>query len=596
MHEVMKTFLKYTLASIVGVLISSILLFFIFLAVIGTIISSGEKEVSINPNSILQIKLDKPIRERTSDNPFENFDLINFKPTMTLGLRDIIHNIHKAKTDPNIEGIYLDLSLLQTGWGTIEEIRNALLDFKSSKKFIISYADYYTNGSYYLASVSDSIFITPQGVIAFIGLRSEVMFFKGTLEKLDLKPEIIRHGKFKSAVEPYMNEKMSDENREQYNLLLSSMWNHILEGISVQRKIDTKELNRMADELVIKNARSAVEHKLIDGVRYKDEILARLTKLSGVKSEKQLEIVNIAKYNKSKDNISSKLKRELSKNKIALIYASGEITMGEGAQETIGSETLSQTIREVRQDSTVKAIVLRINSPGGNALASEIIWRELDLAAKVKPLIVSMGSVAASGGYYIAAPADTILADATTITGSIGVFGVMLNAQDFFKNKLGITTDVVQTNKHANLASIFRPLTPEEKEYIQAEVENTYSTFITHVSAGRKISVEKVDSIGQGRVWSAQDAVKLGLVNMIGGLDKAIEIAAEKAHLKTYGIIELPKAETPLNTLLGEFSAKVRSNIIKSELGNEEAIYSAIKKISNVQGVQTLMPYDIKIY
>jgi protease-4 len=587
----MKSFLKYTFATIVGVLISSLILFFIFIAVISAIIASGEKDVSMKPNSILQIQLDKPIPDRSSTNPFANFDFKNFRPTTTLGLKDIINNIHHAKTDPNIKGIYLDLGLIFTGWGTIEEIRNALLDFKSSKKFIISYADYYTQGSYYLASVSDSIFLNPQGGMIFLGLRAELMFYKGTFEKLNIEPEIIRHGKFKSAVEPYTNDRMSDENRQQLNGLLSAIWGHVLDGISKQRKIEVKELNRLADEMAISNARSAIENKLIDGVRYKDEILARLTKLSGVVSEKKLELVSLNKYNKA-----FKPKKAVSKDKIALVYASGEINMGEGDEETIGAEGLSKAIREARKDSSIKAIVLRINSPGGSALASDIIWRELDLAAKTKPLIVSMGSVAASGGYYIAAPAHIILADPTTITGSIGVFGMLFNAQNFFKNKLGITTDVAQTNKHGDLGSIFRPLTAEERAFIQSEVENTYNVFLTRVSKGRGISKEKVDSIGQGRVWSAQDALKLGLVNMIGGVDKAIEIASKKAHLKDYSIVELPKLEAPLSSFLSGFSTKIRSNIIKSELGNEQAIYLAIKKMLNTQGMQTRMPYEIDIY
>jgi protease IV len=587
----MKSFLKYTFATIVGVLISSVILFIVFLAIIGGIISSNDKEVTIKSNSILHIKLDKPIPERTSENPFAGLSFSNLKPSTNLGLNDIINNIHKAKTDPNIKGIYLDLSMMLTGWGTIEEIRNALLDFKESKKFIVSYADYYTKGAYYLATTADSIFLNPQGEIAFLGMRFETMFFKGTFEKLGVEPEVIRHGKFKSAVEPYIDDHMSAENRQQLNSLLTAVWNHVLEGVSKQRKIEVRVLNKMADDLVIRNAMSAVENKLIDGLRYKDQILDRLTKLSGVASSKKLELVSLGQYNKT-----AKPKNTDDKNKIALIYACGEINMGQGDEDNIGSESFSKTVREAREDTTIKAIVLRINSPGGSSIASDIIWRELYLASKVKPLIVSMGSVAASGGYYIATPADTILADPTTITGSIGVFGIFFNAKNFFKNKIGITTETVETNKHANFGSIFRPLTAEEKDLVQGEIENIYDVFISRVSDGRKMSKTKVDSIGQGRVWSAQDALKLGLVNMIGGMDKAIEIAAKKAHLKTYQILELPKSETPLEALMGEFSSKMRSSIIKSELGDKEDIYLNIKKMLNTNGVQTRMPFEINIY
>lgn len=587
----MKSFLKYTLASIVGVLLASLILFFISLAVIGAIVSSTDKEVTVKSNSILQLQFDKAIPDRSPENPFENFDFANFKPNITIGLTDIVRDIKHAKEDDNIRGIYLDLSIIPAGYGAIEEIRNALIDFKKSKKFIISYADYYSHGSYYLASVADSIFLNPQGELAFLGLRSEQLFFKGALEKLGLEPQIIRHGKFKSAVEPLTNDRMSDANREQLTTLLSALWSHMLDGISEKRKIDKAELNRLADGLVIRNAQQALEHKLIDGVRFKDEILTRLTKLSGVSSEKKLEFVTLSKYNKV-----PKSKKGFSKNKIALVYASGEINMGLGDNETIGSEGLSKAIREARQDSSVKAIVLRIDSPGGSALASDIIWRELSLAAKVKPLIVSMGSVAASGGYYIAAPADTILADPTTITGSIGVFGVLLNTKNFLNKKLGITTDVAKTNIHSDLGSIYRPLLPEEREVIQSEVENIYDVFLSRVAEGRRLTKASVDSIGQGRVWSAADAKRIGLVDLIGGLDKAIEIAAAKAHLKEYRIVELPKVEDPLTLLLNDFSAKVKASVISSELGNEQTIYYNLKNAISRQGILTRMPYEISIY
>ncbi|HEY4786323.1 MAG TPA: signal peptide peptidase SppA [Bacteroidales bacterium] len=587
----MKSFFKYLLATIVGILISSIILFFIFLGVVSAIISSTEKEVTINSNSVLKIELNKPIPDRSSENPFEHFDYKNLKPNITLGLNDILKNIAEAKTDPKIKGIYLDLSMVPTGFGTIEEIRDALIDFKQSKKFIVSYADYYTQGAYYIATAADSIFLNPVGEVAFLGLRAEIMFYKGTFEKLEIEPEVIRHGKFKSAVEPFINDKMSPENREQLNTLLNGLWGHLIDGVSKQRHISKDELNRMADQLSIRSAKSALENKLIDGLRYKDEIRACLAKLSGAASEKKLEMVTLSQYNKA-----PKTKKDFPKDKIAVIYASGEINMGEGDNESIGSESLSKTIRDARSDSSIKAIVLRINSPGGSALASEIIWRELSLSEKVKPLIVSMGSVAASGGYYIASPADTIVADPTTITGSIGVFGMLLNVKNFMNKKLGVTTDVAQTNKHSDLGSIFRPLTAEEKEIIQSEVENIYDVFTTRVSDGRKLRKTEVDSIGQGRVWGAMDAKKIGLVDVIGGIDKAIEIAAKKAKLKNYRVTELPKQEDPLTEFLKDFSTKVRSNVIKSELGNEYDIYNNLKQALDRQGVVARIPYELNIY
>lgn len=587
----MKSFFKYFFATIIGALVTAILLFFIVLGVIGAIVSSAEKEVAINPNSILKIELNKPIPDRSSHNPFENFDFKNLKPNVTVGLNDILQSISYAKTDPNIKGIYLDLSMVPTGFGTIEEIRNALLDFKTSKKFIISYADYYSQGAYYIATTADSIFLNPVGEVAFLGLRAELMFYKGTLEKLDIEPEIIRHGKFKSAVEPFTNDKMSPENREQLNALLNNLWGHVTDGISKQRKISKAELNRLADQLVIRSAKAALDNKLIDGLRYKDEILTRLAKLSGVSSEKKLEFTSLNQYTKA-----PKANKDFPKDKIAVIYASGEINMGDGDEESIGSEGLSKAIREARQDSSIKAIVLRINSPGGSSLASEIIWRELSLASKQKPLVVSMGSVAASGGYYIATPASAIVADPTTITGSIGVFAMLFNAKNFMNKKLGITTDVAQTNKHSDLGSVFRPLTAEEREIIQAEVENIYDVFTTRVADGRKMRKTAVDSIGQGRVWSALDAIKIGLVDTIGGIDVATKIAARKAKLKNYRQVELPKKEDPIKALLSGFSEKIKSDIIKSELGSEHAVYSNIKEILNRKGINTIMPFDLRIY
>lgn len=584
------------LATIVGIIISSFLLFLILIAIISIIFSSTEREVTIKPNSILLIDFSKPIPDRSSVSPWENFDFANFKINTILGVNDIVKNIKRAKNDPNIKGIYLNPGIIQTGVGSLEEIRNALLDFKASKKFIISYSNFYTHGSYYLSSVSDSIFLNPQGELSFIGLHSEVIFLKGLFEKLDIEPQIIRHGKFKSFVEPFTNDKMSPADRLQTTELIVSIWNHMLEGISKQRKITLSELNRLADGLVIRNATAAYKNKLIDGLRFKDEILACLTKLSGVASEKKLEIVNIVKYNKA-----PKINREFSNNKIALLYATGDIMMGEGDESTIGSESFSEAVRQARTDSSIKAIVLRVNSPGGYVEASEIIWRELYLAKKTKPLIVSMGSVAASGGYWISTPGDTIVADPTTITGSIGVFGIVFNAKNFFNKKLGITNDIAQTNKHSDLGSVsrgwsFRALSSEEREILQSEIENVYDIFLTKVSVGRKMSKTAVDSIGQGRVWSALDAKKIGLVDIIGGLDTAVAIAAKKSHLKEYRIVELPKMEDKFTVFLNGLSSQIRQNFMKSTLGKEEAIYKDVDKILQMQGIQTAMPFQINIY
>jgi len=592
----MKSFFKYLLVTVLGVLIASLIIFLIFIGIIGAIISSSEREVSVKPNSILSIDLSKPIPDRSSESALENFDFINFKLNNLVGLNDILKCIKQAKTDPDIKGIYINPGYIQAGFGTLEEIRNALLDFKTSKKFIISFANIYTNSSYYLASVADSVFLYPQGEISFIGLHSEIIFYKGLFEKLGIEPEVIRHGKYKSYAEQYTTDRMSDANRFQIKELISSLWNKILEGISNERHISVKDLNNLADGLGVRNAKAALDNKLVDGLRYKDQINNCLTKLSGVSSEKKLEFVTLSKYNKV-----PKSKNKLPVNKIALVYASGDISMGNGDESHIGSENFSHAISEARKDTSVKAIVLRINSPGGIALASDIIWRELYLAKKAKPLIVSMGSVAASGGYYIAAPADIIVADATTIRGSIGVFAIVFNAKTFFNNKLGITNDIVESNKHSDLGSLergfnFRPLTGEEKGMIQGEIENTYNVFLARVSDGRKMSIAAVDSIGQGHVWSALDAKKIGLVDVIGGLDTAFAIAAQKAHLKNYSIEELPKAEDKITEFLNGFSSKLRQNIIKLALGNNQELYPDVDKIIKQQGIQSRVPFDINVY
>jgi protease-4 len=586
----MKSFFKYVLATITGIIISTLLIILLFVIIISAVVSSTEKEVTIKSGSILHLTLNKPIPERTPDNPFEDFDFQNMKPSGIIGLKDIIKNIKDAKDDSNIKGIYLDLCIIPSGFATIEEIRNAILDFKKSKKFVVAFADYYTQGSYYLATASDSIFLNPVGDISFIGLSSEIMFIKGALDKLGIEPQIIRHGKFKSAVEPLINDKMSAENREQLSTLLNSLWGHILKGISTTRKISIDSLNILADNLTIANAKSALDNHFIDGLRYKDEILSSLTKLSNASSEKDLELVTIATYNKA-----PKTKKAFSKNKIALLFAEGDIVMGDGDKGSIGSETLSKAVREARMDTGIKAIVLRINSPGGSALASDIIWRELTLAVKVKPLIVSMGSLAASGGYYIAAPADTIIAEPTTITGSIGVFGVIPNAQEFLNKKLGITTDIAKTNKHSKI-SISRPLSPDEKFVIQAEIENIYDIFISHVADGRNMNKAKVDSIGQGRVWSASDALRLGLIDAIGGINNAIDIAAKMAKLTEYRVVELPKQEDAFTALLSEFSSQISEKMIVKEFGENASLYYTAKSLTERQGILMRLPYTISIY
>ena len=589
----MKQFFKYVLATIVGIVISSIVIFLMFLGIVGAIVSSADKkEVKIEPNSILYVDLKQEIVDRGSEDPFKGFDFASFQPNSPIGLNQILKAIANAKEDSNIKGILLELDAVNAGAATTEEIRNALIDFKSSGKFIYAYSDTYSQKAYYLASVADSVFLNPEGMIEWLGLRSEIMFFKKTLEKLGVEPQILRHGKFKSAVEPFMLDKMSPENREQTLTYVSSIWNQWVKGISETRGISADKLNSLANNMEIFNAKKALENKLVDGLIYKDELIATLKTKLGIEEKKDISSIELKKYFKA----SEVAKRKFSKDKIAVIYASGEIGMGEGGDDNIGSEGLSRTIRKARRDSSIKAIVFRINSPGGSALASEVIWREVDLAAKVKPVIVSMGDVAASGGYYIAAPATTIMANPTTITGSIGVFGLFFNLQKALDNKLGITVDVVKTNDHADFFSVFRPMTAEEKAVGQMFIEQTYQTFIGHVSAGRGIPVEQVDAIGQGRVWSGVNAKDIKLVDEFGGLTDAIKLAAEKAGLENYRLVELPKQKKLFEQLMEDMSAEAKAWMLKDELGLSFKAYNRIKSMLNNQGVQARMPYDIEVY
>lgn len=589
----MKQFFKYVLATIVGIVISSIVIFLMFLGIVGAIVSSADKkEVKIEPNSILYVDLKQEIVDRGSEDPFKGFDFASFQPNSPIGLNQILKAIANAKEDSNIKGILLELDAVNAGAATTEEIRNALIDFKSSGKFIYAYSDTYSQKAYYLASVADSVFLNPEGMIEWLGLRSEIMFFKKTLEMLGVEPQILRHGKFKSAVEPFMLDKMSPENREQTLTYVSSIWNQWVKGISETRGISADKLNSLANNMEIFNAKKALENKLVDGLIYKDELISTLKTKLGIEEKKDISSIELKKYFKAPEIA----KRKFSKDKIAVIYASGEIGMGEGGDDNIGSEGLSRTIRKARRDSSIKAIVFRINSPGGSALASEVIWREVDLAAKVKPVIVSMGDVAASGGYYIAAPATTIMANPTTITGSIGVFGLFFNLQKALDNKLGITVDVVKTNDHADFFSVYRPMTAEEKAVGQMFIEQTYQTFIGHVSAGRGIPVEQVDAIGQGRVWSGVNAKDIKLVDEFGGLADAIKLAAEKAGLENYRLVELPKQKKLFEQLMEDMSAEAKAWMLKDELGLSFKAYNRIKSMLNNQGVQARIPFDIEIY
>ncbi|MGD9976681.1 MAG: signal peptide peptidase SppA [Bacteroidales bacterium] len=586
----MKSFFKHLLITILGVFVSLFLLFFIMIGVVGGIISSSDKPTRVENNSILYIDFNQDIVDRASESPFDGFDISAFEPKQSLGLNNILKAIGNAKDDPKIKGIFMEVDAINAGAATVEEIRDALIDFRESGKFIVSFSDTYSQKAYYLASVSDNIYLNPEGMVEWMGLRSEIMFYKGTLEKLGIEPQILRHGKFKSAVEPFMLDKMSPENREQTLTYMGSIWNHWVNGISKSRGISVEELNRLANNMEIFSGKSCLVNKMVDSLIYRDQLISKLKAMTETPESSDLSTVTLPKYIKAPSGT------KFSKDKIAVVYAQGEIGMGEGNNEQIGSDGLSRAIRKARRDSTIKAIVFRINSPGGSALASEVIWREVELANKVKPVIVSMGDVAASGGYYIAAPATTIMASPTTITGSIGVFGVFFNLQNTLNKKLGINVDVVKTNDHADFFSMYRPMTAEERAVGQKFIEETYQTFTSHVAEGRGLTVETVDGIGQGRVWSGANAKDINLVDEFGGLKAAIKLAAEKANVDKYRIIELPELKDPMQELIRNLTGEAKIALLKGELGTSFKQYSKIINMIKNQGVQTRIPFDIEIY
>ena len=585
----MKSFLKNVLSTIVGMVLAVFVIVLLFIGIVSVSMSSlnNDKEVTVKENSILKINLaELSVVERTSENPFEGLNFSGDLPK-TIALKQVLDNIEKAKTDENIKAIYINTPYVSAGISQIEEIRNKLLEFKQTGKPIIAYSEVYNQAAYYLSSVANTVYLNPEGIVEIKGLSASIMFYKGLLDKLDIDVQIIRHGKFKGAVEPFILDKMSKENREQIQLLLNSVADNIMDSIANQRGLTLSEIQRHADNLSLENAKSCLNLNYVDALLYQDQLEDTLKALAG--SEK-LSIITLSKYTHVKGN-----KKEISRNKIAIIYATGEINSGKGDEKSIGSISTSAAIKKAREDKNVKAIVLRINSPGGSALASDVIWRETILAKAEKPLVVSMGDLAASGGYYIACVADSIVANPTTLTGSIGVFGMVPNLQRFYKNKLGITFDTVNTSNYADMG-INRPLSNFERNKIQKSVEDIYSTFITHVSEGRNMSTEAVDEIGQGRIWTGYDAKDIGLIDTYGGLEKAIDIAAYLAKLEDYRIISLPKKKNPLEELSLKLGGKASiSDLILSKFGFTTQMTEPIEELLKGDRIQARVPFIIEL-
>ncbi len=585
----MRQFLKYVLATIVGLVLFS---FVGFLLLIGmsAALSSGDKTI-VKSNSVLRLNLDTPIQEQGVDNPFKDFAPLNSEGDV-IGLNDIRDALHRAKTDDNIKGVYLESQYPQAGWATVEEIRNALIDFKKSKKFVYAYSEVMTEKGYYLASVADKIYVNPAGMMEWNGLDAELSFFKGTLDKLGIKPEVFKVGDFKSAVEPFTRENMSDANRLQVKSFLSSINNHMVTRIAQSRGLRADSLQRYADALTIQTPGDALKRKLISNVGYQDEVESLMRKDLGLAEKKKIDYISLGKYS---DAPSTDTESGSSKNRIAVIIASGDINSGKSDDNNIGSETVAEEIRKARLDDKVKAIVLRVNSGGGSALASDVMQREIELARKVKPVVGSMSDYAASGGYYMMMSCSKIMAQPNTITGSIGVFSLLFNTENFFKDKLGITYDRVLTNANADFPSLTHEMSPFQKQTLQRSTERIYQTFTSKVAAGRKMSIDSVRAIASGRVWTGTQAKANGLVDELGGMDDAIKLAAKLAKLGDDEYrVRFPRKKDFFEKLISSMSDSEDARL-QAQAGDLAPYIKYLQKLKTMEGVQARLPFEMEI-
>ncbi|MDX1905248.1 MAG: signal peptide peptidase SppA [Thermonemataceae bacterium] len=580
----MLQFFKFVGATIVGLFLFSFIAI-LFLAGIGSAISSSDTP-KIKDKSVLYLNLSKPIAERAEENPLKDLDIPFGNTSAKAGLLEIVQAIKNAKNDKKIKGIYINTQSVGTGYAALKEIRDALIDFKKSNKFIYAYGEYYTEGAYYLASVADRIYLNPVGIIEFNGIYSETPFIKGTLEKLEVKPEIFRVGEFKSAIEPLILEKMSEANRLQTQAYLNDIYSVFLEDISISRKISVEQLRQTADSMLVRSPDDALRYQLATHLAYEDEVLEFMRKELKVDKKEKIQLVSVGTYYKS-------IESKYAKGKIAVLFAEGEINSGKSDEGSIGSESIVAELRKLRKDANVKAVVIRINSPGGSALASDVMWREIMLTKKEKPVIASMSNVAASGGYYMAMACDTIVAQPNTITGSIGIFGVLFNAENLLKNKLGVVTDRVSTGKFSDIGNPVRSISEQERTIIQRNVERGYETFTGKAAQGRRMSVENLKKIASGRVWSGKQAKENGLVDILGSLEVAIDIAAKKAKIKEYQVKYYPVQKDFFAKLSGK---QKEETLLRKHLGEENYhYYQTLQKIKNWQGLQARLPFDIII-
>lgn len=592
----MKGFFKTFFAALLAMIVVSLLPILILVGVLSSSLPSSESVV-VEDGSVLVMDFAESIYDspRMPTLDLSGLSSGTMEMMQSLTTLQVIEALEAAAADPKIKALYINHTGLGTIEGTaqMEELRNLLVGFKASGKPIVAYNETYSQGLYWLCSVADELYINPQGALDWRGLASQVMFYKGLLDKLDLDVQIVRHGTYKSAVEPYITKQMSDANRLQTQTMVNSLWNVIIEDVALARNLSPHYIHKAAEGLLIDSPASAKTLGFVDELLYEDQVEARLAAIVGKEKFEDVNTVTLGEY------VSTLIPTKIARNKVAVVYADGEIIDGQGAEGIIGGATTAEHIRRAAEDDDVKAVVLRVNSPGGSALASEVMWRELKLLVEKKPLVVSMANYAASGGYYISSPASTILSARTTLTGSIGVFGMILSTGDAMKN-IGITVDVAKSAPHGDMGNTFRKLTPTELDYLQKSVEDVYGTFIGHVADGRGMTTEDVDKIGQGRVWCGVDAKTIGLVDGFGGLKEALAIAAEKAELgEGYRVVEILEEEDEFTALMNSLlSASARTALKEASVfGERLGRYNALRAtIEEGSGVKARMPYDIAIY
>lgn len=579
-------FLKTFLASFLALVLFSFISLVLFFLVIGAL--TADEKVVLSNNSVLHLRLDAEITEQQVDNPFEGLPFFS-GGVQNIGLLKLKETIRYAETDPKIDGIFLNVSFPMTGFASLEEIRQSLIQFRQSGKWVVAYSDVMSEGAYYLASAADKVYLNPEGEVEFNGLTVEISFYKRLFEKLDIKPEIFRVGDFKSAVEPFMLEKMSAENRLQLTELVNSIYNHVLTGIAEARNIPQPRLREISDNMLARNADLAVEYGLVDALLYYDEVQDELRDRLGLKADTKIKLIRLNRYNKS---ITQKKQPA---DEIAVIVADGTIMPGQSKEGVVGGTTIAEEIRKARQNKKVKAIVIRINSPGGSFQASDIMWREVSLAAKEKPVIASMSNLAASGGYYLAMACDTIVAQPHTITGSIGIFSVLFDASGFLNNKIGITFDEINTGEYGEMVTLTRPLTTAEKNVWQRRTEEIYETFTRKAADGRGMEVEELKKVASGRVWSGEQAVTRGLVDILGGYNDAITVAATKAGLDVYSVKLYPREKPFFEQLMSQLSDNARTQSLKRELGEYYTHYEKWQQVKSLYGTQARMPFEMRI-